>query len=678
MSKQPLAPRIIGSRQRGAVAIWIAVSLVALISATFLAIDTGQLYYAQKQLEKSATMAAIAGAQIASGCVAGDGKQSSVADVVPVVQSLLLANGGSPEWLSGINGNAAVEVGRTQINSGGLRVFEQLEEGDPNIDSVRVNLSRPMPSAFLPTLFSGAGGTLVASSTARQRVVGTFYVGAGLLRIDSEDSALLNPLLSALLGTSVNLSVADYRGLANVNVSLDTLALALGVEAKDLSNLVELDLDSPLLPNLLGGLADGLDDTVSGTVRQVLRNLAGAAKDEPVPLGALLGPLTDVIGAVPFVNLLDLIIALGQAASATPDGSVNPIIVPLALNIPGVLTTTVYLQVLEPPQFGIGQPGEATAKTAAIKLAVRIDAGQVLDGVIRLVNNLLSGILQTITGLLRLLTLGLVNIQVTGPTIIPNLNLGIDVNVAQAAASLDSIRCPGLGQPEPVVELSASPAIASVHVGSFTGTPTASYFPPLDTNTTTFDVLKLGLRVAPPLAGLGSLNLDVALDLSCVSVGGACYGPSQPSAGPFIPLPNAVEQFTYNPPTLGVAGFYQAEGAPSDDPVPGENPQTVGSNLDVVVDLNLRQPITSGSGALGGLAYVLNALISGVLNLLDPLLDFVSNLLNSLVLPLLDLLGIHLGEATVFMNAVSVDRPITVTKCIPGAALPRGCAAPGS
>ncbi len=266
----------------------------------------------------------------------------------------------------------------------------------------------------------------------------------------------------------------------------------------------------------------------------------------------------------------------------------------------------------------------------------------------------------------------------TGPTIIPNLNLGIDVNVAQAAASLDSIRCPGLGQPEPVVELSASPAIASVHVGSFTGTPTASYFPPLDTNTTTFDVLKLGLRVAPPLAGLGSLNLDVALDLSCVSVGGACYGPSQPSAGPFIPLPNAVEQFTYNPPTLGVAGFYQAEGAPSDDPVPGENPQTVGSNLDVVVDLNLRQPITSGSGALGGLAYVLNALISGVLNLLDPLLDFVSNLLNSLVLPLLDLLGIHLGEATVFMNAVSVDRPITVTKCIPGAALPRGCAAPGS
>ncbi len=55
MSKQPLAPRIIGSRQRGAVAIWIAVSLVALISATFLAIDTGQLYYAQKQLEKSAT-----------------------------------------------------------------------------------------------------------------------------------------------------------------------------------------------------------------------------------------------------------------------------------------------------------------------------------------------------------------------------------------------------------------------------------------------------------------------------------------------------------------------------------------------------------------------------------------------------------------------------------------------
>lgn len=664
------------ARQRGAVAIWVAISLLSLITAAFLAIDIARLYYSQGQLQKAATTAANSAVQIASGCVAGDGLPVGVSQITPVVDSIIRANGGSSSWLTGINGSPPIELGRTRTRTDGIRIFEPLAEGNPLIDSVRVNLSTLSPSSFVPGVMGGGTIPLVASSTARQTVIGSFYVGAGLLDLDTADSALLNPLLSALLGGNIKLTAVDYKGLADVNVSLDALAIALGVKVTDLSNLADLGLDTPLLPVILGGLVNGLGDVASGTVKQLLLNLAGAAQNKPVPLGPLLGPITDVVGAVPFINLLDLIVALGQSAAANPDGNVNPIVVPLGIKIPGVLTATVYLQVLEPPQFGIGRPGEATAKTAAIKLLVRISAGEVINGVLKVVGDLLGGILDLVTGLLQALTLGLVNIRVDGPTVLPKLNIGLDVNVAQAAASLDTVACPGIGMPNPVANLSASPAIASVHIGGFNGTPTATSAPALDTDTTTFDVLKLGIAVRPPLDFLGSLNLNVALDLSCVSVGGACYGPSEPSSGPFEPLPNPIDQFSFIKP-VAAKPYYLAEGSPGDDPVPNENPQTVGSSLDVVVDLNLKTPITSGKGVLGGIAYVLNGLVTGILQLLDPLLAFVSNLLNSLVLPLLDLLGIHLGQATVTMESITVDRPLQTTICVPGAPLPRGCPAFG-
>lgn len=665
-------------RQRGAVAVYVGVMLVALIASALIVIDTGRLYAGQRKLQNLASLAAVSAAQTSSGC-RDDGITPSLAIVRSAVLRSLTSNGGDESMMTGINGAAEVVLGRIETVAG-LRTFLPLPEGDEGINAVQVNISQAAPTSFL-RLFTGDenDGRLVASASARQSAIGAFRVGSGLATLDA---GLLNALLSALLGGDVSLDLLTYEGLANVEVTLDALAIALGVEVQDLSNLVELGLDTVLLPVLLEGLVDGLDDVLSDTARVALQNLAGAAQDKPVPLNALLGPLMDVVGNVPFINLLDLIVALGESAAApAPDDPYpTPLKLPLEAGlvvIPGVATVSLYLQILEGPQLGIGRAGEATAKTAQVQVAVRVFADEVLNGLIAVVNALLQGILDTLTFLLELLTLGAVDIDVTGPILIPNLNLGIDVNVAQAAARLDALSCPTPSDPVPAAELSASPSIASVHVGSFVGTPSSAGLPALDTSTTSFDVLYLGLDVNGLLGFLGSLVLDLGLDLTCVSVGGACYGPSEPSPGPFEPLPLPVEEFAWIPPQGRDGGYFLAEGIPYDPPVTG-NPQTVGSSLDVTVALNVKEPIVSGTGLLGGLAYVLNGLVEALVAVLDPLLELVSGLLNTLVLPLLNLLGIQLGLATVIMESITVDQPLLVSTCVPNAVpLPegRGCPA---
>src|SRR3546814_4274914 len=126
---------------------------------------------------------------------------------------------------------------------------------------------------------------------------------------------IFNAVLSGLLGGSVNLNAVDYQGLAGVNVSLGQLATAVGVDVSDLSDPLALTTQTPVLSSVLNGLAGSLSGTTSTTVTNLLQNLASAASGNSngIPLGNVLGTVDNVAANVPFVNLLDLIMALGAA-----------------------------------------------------------------------------------------------------------------------------------------------------------------------------------------------------------------------------------------------------------------------------------------------------------------------------------------------------------------------------
>ncbi|MBX6420757.1 MAG: hypothetical protein IRZ06_07110 [Nevskia sp.] len=684
--------------------MFVAVALVALLTATLLAINIGQLYYAQRDLQKQAVLAALAGAKVGSGC-GNDGVPGSLAEVTAAVNQSLNANKNTltPAALTGINGAQSVEVGWVNDSKGqkiiddagnphggpgtldddGKRHFFPLADGDSHINAVRVNVSTssyqfPFFAAFTPQ-------TLYASATAEQAPRGAYYLGT---QVAGLNGGVLNLLLGTLLcrpgdtacvNNIINLNVAgSTAGLASVNVSLGQLATAVGVNVQDLSDPLVLSTKTPLLSDVLNGLVGALSGVVSGTVSGLLQSLANASTNpNGVPLGHLLGAVDAIVADVPFVDLLDLILALGQAAQAAPGGGVQPIALPVNVDVPGVATARVFVNIGKPPQFsGLVRAGQSCgdpdtdqcARTAEISVLLRVQAGQVLTGLLSLINNILNGLLDVL-GVLGL------NVSITvapGP-----INIGADVNAAQAVARLDTLACPTTSKTTPTAGLSASPAIADVKVGTFTGSlppvGTSGNVPALDTSTNAWPLAEVNLDASHVCVGLdlfhhciglpinlGKTDLTLGLELTDLTVGA--------KSGSFESLPKDVKDF--DPVTLDASGSapqyptYLAYGAPTSVHTSSDNPQTVGAPVAVHLQLGLTTEQTGG-GLLGALVGLVSNLVNGLISALEPLLDLVNVTLLNLVNALLNILGLQLGAATVTMDTAVIPPPTLVTTELP-------------
>ncbi|MGH8461768.1 MAG: pilus assembly protein TadG-related protein [Stenotrophobium sp.] len=651
-------PRQNGSRptgrQAGAVAVFVAISLVAILAAVTLSIDIGRLYYAQRDLQRLATLSALSAAQLVSGCA--NGTPGDITAATAEVNTIIALNNpaGTVIGTAGVNGSPYVELGtvKTATDGSGLRGFKPLTAGDPNIDSVRVNLSATAPSRLLPLFGAGGGSTLYASATATQNALGSLRVGSGVAALNG---GLLNSLLSGLLGGNVNLTVANYNGLANVNVTASQLATALGISVTDLSDPTTLN-KTVLLGTALSGLTGALSGgVVDPQVISTLQTLAGQANNTtPIPLGSILSPVGNVAGDVPFANLQDVLMALAFASQSNAAGGPQPIQLndpahptqPL-IQLPGVANVSVFAKVISPPTLsGLGHagaltdPGTAQASTAQVMLMIRIDGSGA--------GNLLS-------------LLNLINIPfVAQVTAVPNLKIGIDVGVAKATAWLSSLACPksGVNNGLPIAGPSVNTALATVAVGTY--------------NNLT-DAIPVGQTSASiPLASVTLLGIPLAnLALAISSTVGAT-----------TPVLNPVNQFnqcnhgnlpsvcdnTGPPDSSSATTIYRALGAPGAPTVPApipatENPQNASSLTSIGLNLGL----TGGNTLAGAVLAPITALVTPLLNLVN------SVVLSTVVNPLLNLLGVGVGNATVTMDAVTVARPAVTAECLPGVAPPRGC-----
>lgn len=669
-------------RQRGAAAVFVAVFITALIAVLLLVLDIGRLYYAQRQLESEANMAALAGAQIVSGCSGSNpGTPGDLAAVTTaVLQSLNdnrgtvggIADLGPPANLlsTGIGGSPAVELGETVVASDGVtRTFKPLTAGDPNIDSVRVNLSAPQPASFLMSFFSSSnsGRRLYASATAKQAAVGSFYLGTGVANLSG---GLLNQLLGGLLcapgdtacqNSVIALNVASSSaGLAKVGVSLGQLSTALGVSVKDLSDPLTLATQTPVLSKVLNGLASSLGSTASASVTGLLSNLASAVSGntQQIPLGQLLGAVDGIASNVPFIDLQSLILALGTASQAGTGGQVQPIQLPVNLNVPGVAQVYSFLKIGAPPQLGgPGPAGQTTAKTAEATVMIRISAGTLLNSLLGAVQSLLNGLLNAVGSLL--------GINTSVSLLSSNLNLGVDVAVAPATASLDTLTCP-TATSSPVAGLSTDTAIATVTVGSFSGS--AASAPALDTTQTNIPLVEAKIdatHLLLGLANLGSTDVKFSLGLTGVGVGGTGSQNLAP-----VDRFSVISQAGSSPPN-----YFLADGAPTSGKTATDNPQTLGSPVSVGLTLGLNETQT-GSGLVGALSNLVANLISGVKLLVQPLISLVNGLATAIINPLLQTLGIQLGASTVTMNTASFNQPTIQTNCLPGVSVNNnGCPA---
>ena len=635
-------------RQRGAVAVFVALSLTALLIGTMLAIEIGRVYTTHRQLQRAATLAALDAARVVSGCSSGSPTQSLLN---AQVASSLAANG-----YSAVSGATSVaEAGRIQTLTTAAGVLQRslAVSSMSTANAARVTLTAPFPTQFIPLFQSG--GTMRVSATATQDVLGSVRVGSGVAMFSG---GLVNNLLSALIGGNVTLTAADYTGLVNTNITATQLATAIGLSVTDLSDPLKIATKTPILSTALNNLAGALSGSVSNQVRDALLNLAGQSTNSaPIQLGNILTPLGAVAADVPVLNLGDLVQALAIASRAG-----STIQIPVNADVLGIAAVKVYASVIQPPKLSpLGRPGATQASTEQITLKIRIEIGGLITTLTNAIN-LVTGTLNTALNALASL-LGLLGLGIGLPTIDSlNLpNIGLDISIAPAIAYLDRIDCPrpdvALGQP--VAGLSAKTGFASVQVGTYTGTATAAN--PLVLGSAPLNLLTIHVPKCTGLVLLGACvgsHTVTDVPVSLTLAGNINVSSTTTTL-------KDVKEFTMLSPQKGsIPPVYRANGAVGTPTVPASsainpNPQTVGSSLSVSLSLVKPAPNTQGLD--------LTNLLTAVTNLVQPLLNLVNGLASSVINPLLSALGLQLGTATVWMDTVTIGQPAIVTTAVPPA-----------
>lgn len=429
-------------RQRGAAAVFAAISIIAGLIAAGLAIDLGRLYFTQRDLQRLANMAALDSARIAGGC---EGEVTDVGSAaLGEALNSVLRNGGRSEWV--IN-SAADIIGRMHHNAG-LRVFQPLP--DVSNRAVQVRVSRPAPTRLIPLLSGGGTATLNALSAAYDTPSALVQVGSRPLTISPSDAAAYNGLFPPLLGGGpISLDVLSYQALFDAKVPLGGVLDSLGQGD---------NADTPAsLSELILAVIDQLGDPVAVAAAQNMYNAAaGSRQVVPGQLG-----LDDTTSGS-FASAGDLLVA---AAASSLDGS--PISVPI--NLPPPLSA-----------------GSTTLRLLDPGVLARLLPGGLLASAENFAHNT-SLVLQTQSPI-KLAILGN-----TG-------QLNFFVQAGHSTAQVDSIQCARRGLPIDTVDVTATSSITRIGIGRFddinSPDPQVQPVSVIDTNSTLSVLgLKLPIRV---------------------------------------------------------------------------------------------------------------------------------------------------------------------------------------
>ncbi|MFU3250081.1 TadG family pilus assembly protein [Pseudomonas paraeruginosa] len=365
------------ARQRGAIGILAATTLLLALICLLLVVDTGRLYLEQRNLQRVADVAALESAS--QGALCGDQTSAQATSFARASASL-----------NGFDANAAgsglqAEVGGVQ-SLGGLRRFSS-SASNVSVDNeaVRVVVSKSVPGSLMANLaglFGGANANvnLRAEAVARRLPSATISAGTGLASLNSSQSALLNPILSGLLGTDISLSAAAYNGIADAKLSV------LDILGPDGMGLIGVDTSLGTIEQLLNtnvGLQQVLAASVNVLAKsgvasvEALKTQLLGVKSATLKLGDVLGLSAGEVNSVSqldtAINALDLIMAVAQVANKNSAVAVG-------LGIPGL--ANVRVTVIEPKRVVSGPPGRDAAgawrtevKQAQLRLTADIDSG---------------------------------------------------------------------------------------------------------------------------------------------------------------------------------------------------------------------------------------------------------------------------------------------------------------
>lgn len=470
-------------RQAGSILVNAAIAMSVMVIA-LIGTDLGYRFYVKRDMQKTADLAALAGAQAlepdncngATTAAIVNAGQNLTAGLAPLVAT-------------------DVQCGHWDPVKRAVAPHFGAPTGAEKFNAVQVTIERA-PSLFLSgTLFS------VQALAATRQPRAALSIRNTLVTVDDTRSPLLNAVVGGMLGGSLTLDAVGWNGLVNTDIKLlsylDQLGIDLGIGVGKYDEVLQTDFSvGALVEAMIHALErEGGTAHVAITALNALLVTANAAEAKPLlKLGDLLGVQsgTEAAGLGVDFQLFQLVQGMVQAANGK-NGLVAE--VPL-LSIPGLVDGKLSLKVIEPPQFSaIGNPILAKAaplgpdaikvRTAQIRTMASLDlsgvAGKVTD-VGNAALSALSPLTSVVDSVLRLNLVTAVN-QLLGSVICPvpllgiscpeykeiytkalSARLDIGLEVGNAQAHMTDFDCGAGGSKS--LTASARGSIAEVRVGS--------------------------------------------------------------------------------------------------------------------------------------------------------------------------------------------------------------------
>lgn len=562
-----LAPR----RQRGAIALLAAV-FVSVAVIALGAVDIGHFYYARRDLQRTADLAAAAGAQVigsAGGCAAAASmaRLNATANGLPADGTVQVTCG---RWAPSANAGQSYFVA----------------SGTP-LNAVQVVASRPVPFLFL----IGQARDLSASAVAQATNISSFSLSTS---VASLSGGLLNGLLNGLLGTSLNLDVGSYQGLATGQVKLADLAAALGVAS--MSQLLQTQVTVSQLATAMATVL-GQSNVASASATSALGAIASASTgstairlgDTTSANGLLaIGLSNPEAAASATINALDALMIAAEIAHGS--SAVN---LGTALNLSPVANVTAQARVLKPPVIAVGEAGtypDGRYRTSAHSASVQLYLN------VQLVNAKLG---------LGAGFPSLVNVSL--------LNLPIYLEVAPGTAGLQSTQC-STQKSTSYSGIDVRPGVLSMCVGGDASSNLTNSSVP-----TTCSTPASLTSVSVPLLSLGVIDVTV--------------GTSSPANGFNLHIQ----------PQSSVLRFNNV--ADDADDFQSTSTNALGSATSALVG-QLASGL-AGSMHASALGLDITVLAAPLVGALAGMLTPVLNSLDLLLVPVLQLLGVQVGVSTV-------------------------------
>ncbi|MDB5877484.1 MAG: Protein of unknown function rane, partial [Variovorax sp.] len=367
MRQTCLTHRFPSRRQRGSIVVTAAMAL-SLIVMVLLGSEMAYLFYMKREFQKTADLAALAGAQKllpSPGVdICANARTQAIQNAANNMAGIALTTVECGQWASSI-------AGERHFTSGGT---------DPN--ALRVTIRSAPPVSILPNL-GGARTIAVEALAMLDAPVAAISVTPRLLRTGGDST--LGASLKAI-GLNIDNSIlVGYEGLATVPITPGGLLCAIpgaalcpaaNISVASLNSLLDTDIT---LGQLLDAVvaASGRTDLLNANVMLVnaLKTTLGVTALD-MRLGsasgasALFATITAPNGYAALssqLNALDVIrTAIGVASSG------HAVDIPsLDISLLGLARVTAKMGVVEPPSIAIGRKG-ITAYSAQVRTFIHV------------------------------------------------------------------------------------------------------------------------------------------------------------------------------------------------------------------------------------------------------------------------------------------------------------------